>query len=181
MRSTTHPCKLLQNLTSLLRDGLSCFTFDNVANEIPKLASHPPTRRLVCGWRSLVVVDPDYLSANFGSVRARMLVGRSLLAPRGEPRRAGMSFHVGSNAWAPEDFHTALGRRERLLKTGPPRRAAISKSIDIWRRFLAGAIWDSVLSLTFYCRSLGARAPKTFAIWRFALSPEPGRGLVAER
>src|SRR5262249_49337892 len=108
----THPCKTVQNLTDCYAAGLRWFTFDN-ANEIPKLARYAPEANLILRLAVSSSSSLINLSAKFGAFEADavplMLAARNAgLAVRG------MSFHVGSQCRAPEDFHSALVQARRI-------------------------------------------------------------------
>jgi len=177
----THPCKTEQNLTSCYAEGLRWFTFDN-ANEIPKLARHAQDANLLVRLAVSSSSSLINLSAKFGAFEPDavplMLAARDAgLAVRG------MSFHVGSQCRAPEDFHLALLQARRIWN-----RAAIAgielEVLDVGGGFPA-PYRDSVLSLDAYCRSLDRSLDETFGDLMHGDRPirviaEPGRGLVAD-
>ena len=93
----------------------------------------------------------------------------------------GMSFHVGSQCRAPEDFHTALLQARRIWDRAAAAGIEL-EVLDIGGGFPA-PYRDSVLSLDAYCRSLARALDETFGdLNRSAIRviAEPGRGLVAD-
>ncbi len=172
----THPCKTVQNLTSCYADGLRWFTFDN-ANEIPKLAAHAPDASLLLRLAVSSSSSLINLSAKFGAFEPDAV---PLMRAAREANLAvrGMSFHVGSQCRAPEDFHTALVQARRIWN-----RAA-EAGIDLEVLDIGGGLpapyRDSVLSLDVYCRSLARALDETFGDLAIRVIAEPGRGLVAD-
>jgi ornithine decarboxylase len=172
----THPCKTVQNLTSCYADGLRWFTFDN-ANEIPKLAAHAPDASLLLRLAVSSSSSLINLSAKFGAFEPDAV---PLMRAAHEANLAvrGMSFHVGSQCRAPEDFHTALVQARRIWD-----RAAES-GIDLEVLDIGGGLpapyRDSVLSLDVYCQSLARSLDETFGDLAIRVIAEPGRGLVAD-
>jgi ornithine decarboxylase len=172
----THPCKTVQNLTSCYAEGLRWFTFDN-ANEIPKLAAHAPDASLLLRLAVSSSSSLINLSAKFGAFEADAV---PLLRAAREANLAvrGMSFHVGSQCRAPEDFHTALVQARRIWEN------AAEEGIDLEVLDIGGGLpapyRDSVLSLDVYCRSLARALDETFGDLAIRVIAEPGRGLVAD-
>jgi ornithine decarboxylase len=172
----THPCKTVQNLRSCYADGLRWFTFDN-ANEIPKLAAHAPDASLLLRLAVSSSSSLINLSAKFGAFEPDAV---PLMRAAREANLAvrGMSFHVGSQCRAPEDFHTALVQARRIWD-----RAA-EAGIDLEVLDIGGGLpapyRDSVLSLDVYCRSLARALDETFGDLAIRVIAEPGRGLVAD-
>jgi ornithine decarboxylase len=180
----THPCKTVQNLTDCYAAGLRWFTFDN-ANEIGKLARYAPEASLILRLAVSSSSSLINLSAKFGAFEADavplMLAARNAgLAVRG------MSFHVGSQCRAPEDFHSALLQARRIWN----RAAAAGIQLEVLDvgGGLPAPYRDSVLSLEVYCRSLGQSLDETFGDLicgddgqrPIRVIAEPGRGLVAD-
>jgi ornithine decarboxylase len=177
----THPCKTEQNLTSCYAEGLRWFTFDN-ANELPKLARHAPDASLLLRLAVSSSSSLINLSAKFGAFEPDavplMLAAREAgLAVRG------MSFHVGSQCRAPEDFHAALVQARRIWNR------ATEAGIDLEVLDIGGGLpapyREAVLSLDVYCRSLAQALEETFGDLIFGdrairVIAEPGRGLVAD-
>jgi len=172
----THPCKTVQNLTSCYADGLRWFTFDN-ANEIPKLAAHAPDASLLLRLAVSSSSSLINLSAKFGAFEPDA-VPLMLAAREANLAVRGMSFHVGSQCRAPEEFHTALVQARRIWD-----RAA-EAGIDLEVLDIGGGLpapyRDSVLSLDVYCRSLARALDETFGDLAIRVIAEPGRGLVAD-
>ena len=177
----THPCKTEQNLMSCYAEGLRWFTFDN-ANEIPKLARHASDANLLLRLAVSSSSSLINLSAKFGAFEpdavTLMLAAREAgLAVRG------MSFHVGSQCRAPEDFHTALLQARRIWN----RAAAAGIELEVLDvgGGLPAPYRDAVLSLDAYCRSLAQSLDETFGDLIYGdrairIIAEPGRGLVAD-
>src|SRR5207253_5942670 len=121
----THRCKTEENLTSCYADGLRWFTFDN-ANEIPKLARHAPDANLLLRLAVSCSSSLINLSAKFGAfepdaVPLMVAARQAGLAVRG------ISFHVGSQCRAPEDFHSALVQARRIWNRA--KRAGIKLEV----------------------------------------------------
>jgi ornithine decarboxylase len=177
----THPCKTVQNLTNCYAEGLRWFTFDN-ANEIPKLARYAPDANLLLRLAVSSSSSLINLSAKFGAFEPDavplMLAARDAgLAVRG------MSFHVGSQCRAPEDFHAALSQARRIWDRAAAAGVEV-EVLDVGGGFPA-PYRDSVLSLEAYCRSLARSLDETFGDLINGDRPirviaEPGRGLVAD-
>lgn len=182
----THPCKTEQNLTSCYAEGLRWFTFDN-ANEIPKLARHAPdasllVRLAVSSSSSLINLSAKFGAFEFDAVPLMLAAREAGLAVRG------MSFHVGSQCRAPEDFHTALLQARRIWDRATAAGIEL-EVLDVGGGFPA-PYRDSVLSLDAYCQSLARSLDETFGDLinsdrinsdrAIRVIAEPGRGLVAD-
>src|SRR5207253_9799163 len=146
------------NLTSCYAEGLRWFTFDNV-NEIPKLVQWAPHASLLLRLAVSSSSSLINLSAKFGAFEPDavplMLAARAAgLAVRG------MSFHVGSQCRAPEDFHTALVQARRIWDAAADAGITL-EVLDIGGGFPA-PYRDSVLSLGAYSRSLARALEETF-------------------
>lgn len=172
----THPCKTEQNLTSCYAAGLRWFTFDN-ENEIPKLAQHAADANLLLRLAVSSSSSLINLSAKFGAFEPDA-VPLMLAAREAGLSVRGMSFHVGSQCRAPEDFHTALLQARRIWDR------AEAAGIDLEVLDIGGGLpapyRDSVLSLDVYCRSLAGALDETFGDLAVRIIAEPGRGLVAD-
>ncbi len=172
----THPCKTVQNLTSCYAAGLRWFTFDN-ENEIPKLARHAADANLLLRLAVSSSSSLINLSAKFGAFEPDAV--RLMLAAREAGLTVrGMSFHVGSQCRAPEDFHTALCQARRIWD----RAAAAGIELEVLDigGGLPAPYRDAVLSLDVYCRSLAGALDETFGDMAVRIIAEPGRGLVAD-
>jgi len=172
----THPCKTVQNLTSCYAEGLRWFTFDN-ANEIPKLAQHAPDASLLLRLAVSSSSSLINLSAKFGAFEADA-VPLMLAAREAGLSVRGMSFHVGSQCRAPEDFHTALLQARRIWDAATEAGIEL-EVLDIGGGFPA-PYRDSVLSLDAYSRSLARALDETFGDLSIRVIAEPGRGMVAD-
>jgi len=172
----THPCKTEQNLTSCYAEGLRWFTFDN-ANEIPKLARHAPDASLLLRLAVSSSSSLINLSAKFGAFEADA-VPLMLAARDAGLSVRGMSFHVGSQCRAPEDFHTALLQARRIWDAAAQAGIGL-EVLDIGGGFPA-PYRDSVLSLDAYSRSLARALDETFGDLAIRIIAEPGRGMVAD-
>src|SRR5579863_966325 len=172
----THPCKTEQNLTSCYAEGLRWFTFDN-ANEIPKLARHAPDASLLLRLAVSSSSSMINLSAKFGAFEADA-VPLMLAARDAGLSVRGMSFHVGSQCRAPEDFHTALLQARRIWDAAAQAGIGL-EVLDIGGGFPA-PYRDSVLSLDAYSRSLARALDETFGDLAIRIIAEPGRGMVAD-
>jgi len=172
----THPCKTEQNLMSCYAEGLRWFTFDN-ENEIPKLVRHAADANLLVRLAVSSSSSLINLSAKFGAFEHDAVPLMKSAQDAGLAVR-GMSFHVGSQCRAPEDFHTALLQARRIWN-----RAA-DAGIDLEVLDIGGGLpapyRDSVLSLDVYCRSLAQSLDETFGDLAIRILAEPGRGLVAD-
>jgi ornithine decarboxylase len=177
----THPCKTEQNLSSCYAEGLRWFTFDN-ANEIPKLARHAPDASLLLRLAVSSSSSLINLSAKFGAFEPDA-VPLMLAACEAGLNVRGMSFHVGSQCRAPEDFHTALLQARRIWDAAAEAGIAL-EVLDIGGGFPAPYL-DSVLSLDVYSRSLARALEETFGDLNsesgsIRIIAEPGRGMVAD-
>ena len=182
----THPCKTEQNLTSCYAEGLRWFTFDN-ANEIPKLARHAPDASLLLRLAVSSSSSLINLSAKFGAFEPDA-VPLMLAAREAGLSVRGMSFHVGSQCRAPEDFHTALVQARRIWDAAADAGIRL-EVLDIGGGFPA-PYRDSVLSLDVYSRSLARALDETFGDLTsgdltsekgpIRVISEPGRGMVAD-
>ena len=182
----THPCKTEQNLTSCYAEGLRWFTFDN-ANEIPKLARHAPDASLLLRLAVSSSSSLINLSAKFGAFEPDA-VPLMLAAREAGLSVRGMSFHVGSQCRAPEDFHTALVQARRIWDAAADAGIRL-EVLDIGGGFPA-PYRDSVLSLDVYSRSLARALDETFGDLTsgdltsekgpIRVIAEPGRGMVAD-
>ena len=177
----THPCKTEQNLTSCYAEGLRWFTFDN-ANEIPKLTRHAPDANLLLRLAVSSSSSLINLSAKFGAFEPDA-VPLMLAAREAGLSVRGMSFHVGSQCRAPEDFHSALVQARRIWDAAADAGIGL-EVLDIGGGFPA-PYRDSVLSLDFYSRSLARALDETFGDLTLGkgsirVIAEPGRGLVAD-
>src|SRR5579863_4453210 len=177
----THPCKTEQNLTSCYAEGLRWFTFDN-ANEIPKLARHAPDANLLLRLAVSSTSSLINLSAKFGAFEPDAIPLMFAARDKGLSVR-GMSFHVGSQCRAPEDFLTALTQARRIWN----RAAAAGIELEVLDvgGGLPAPYRDSVLTLEAYSRSLGLSLEETFGDLMYGdrairVIAEPGRGLVAD-
>jgi ornithine decarboxylase len=172
----THPCKTVQNLTSCYARGLRWFTFDN-AHEIPKLAAHAPDANLLLRLAVSSSSSLINLSAKFGAfetdaVPLMLAAGEAGLSVRG------MSFHVGSQCRAPEDFHSALTQARRIWDSAADAGIGLDV-LDIGGGFPA-PYRDSVLSLDVYSRALARALDETFGDLLVRIIAEPGRGIVGD-
>jgi len=182
----THPCKTEQNLTNCYAEGLRWFTFDN-ANEIPKLARHAPDASLLLRLAVSSSSSLINLSAKFGAFEPDA-VPLMLAAREAGLSVRGMSFHVGSQCRAPEDFHSALVQARRIWDAAADAGITL-EVLDIGGGFPA-PYRDSVLSLDAYSRSLARALDETFGDLMFGdaalgkkpirVIAEPGRGMVAD-
>lgn len=172
----THPCKTEQNLTSCYAAGLRWFTFDN-ANEIPKLARHAADASLLLRLAVSSSSSLINLSAKFGACEADAVPLMHQAREAGLAVR-GMSFHVGSQCRAPEDFHAALRQARRIWNRASA--AGIELEVLDIGGGLPAPYRDAVLSLDVYCRSLAAALDETFGDLAIRVIAEPGRGLVAD-
>ena len=177
----THPCKTEQNLTSCYAQGLRWFTFDN-ANELPKLARHAPDANLLLRLAVSSSSSLINLSAKFGAFEPDA-VPLMLAARQAGLTVRGMSFHVGSQCRAPEDFHSALVQARRIWDAAADAGIGL-EVLDIGGGFPA-PYRDAVLSLDVYSRSLARALDETFGDLTsgkgaIRVIAEPGRGLVAD-
>src|SRR5579872_2521015 len=143
----THPCKTESNLVNCYARGLRWFTFDN-ANEIPKLVQHAPDASLLLRLAVSSSSSLINLSAKFGAFEADA-VPLMLAARDAGLSVRGMSFHVGSQCRAPEDFHTALLQARRIWDAAA--QAGIGLEVLDIGGGLPAPYRDSVLSLEAYC------------------------------
>ncbi len=172
----THPCKTEQNLMNCYAEGLRWFTFDNV-NEIPKLVRHASDANLLLRLAVSSSSSLINLSAKFGAFE-QDAVPLMLAAREAGLAVRGMSFHVGSQCRAPEDFHSALVQARRIWDRATAAGIEL-EVIDIGGG-LPAPYRDAVLTLDVYCRSLAQALEETFGDLGVRVIAEPGRGLVAD-
>ncbi len=172
----THPCKTVSNLTQCYAEGLRWFTFDN-SNEIAKLVRYTPDVNLLLRLAVSSSSSVINLSAKFGASEADA-VPLLLEARAAGLNVRGMSFHVGSQCRAPEDFHRALAQVRRIFND------AASVGIDLEVIDIGGGLpapyRDSVLTLDAYCQSLWRALDASFGDLNLRIIAEPGRGMCAD-
>ncbi len=186
----THPCKTEQNLTSCYAEGLRWFTFDN-ANEIPKLARHAPDASLLLRLAVSSSSSLINLSAKFGAFEPDA-VPLMLAAREAGLSVRGMSFHVGSQCRAPEDFHTALLQARRIWDAAAEVGISL-EVLDIGGGFPApyrDSVFASVARDRLLQDALARPLEETFGDLTFGdpasgkgpirIIAEPGRGMVAD-
>jgi ornithine decarboxylase len=172
----THPCKRPADIDECYAGGVRWFTFDSPF-ELPKLAAGAPDAKLLLRLAapgSSSIID---LSSKFGA--SPLDATDLILQARSQGLRVGgLSFHVGSQCTAPDDFVPAL-QAARAIWDEAERLGCPLEVLDIGGGFPA-PYRGAVLTLEAYCGMLNAALEDIFGDVRARVIAEPGRGLVAE-
>jgi ornithine decarboxylase len=172
----THPCKTPRNLADCYAEGVRWFTFDNV-HEIPKLVRYAPDASLLLRLAVSSASSLINLSAKFGAATTEA-AGLMRAARDAGLNVRGMSFHVGSQCLAPEDFQAALARARFVWDE------AKSLGVDLEVLDIGGGLpapyRTDVLSLEEYCRYLRQALDEAFGDVPARIIAEPGRVLCAD-
>ena len=172
----THPCKRPADIDECYAGGVRWFTFDSPF-ELPKLAAGAPDANLLLRLAapgSSSIID---LSSKFGA--APVDAPELILQARAHGLRVGgISFHVGSQCTAPEDFIPAL-QAARMVWDEAEQLGCPLEVVDIGGGFPA-PYRGGVLTLEAYCGMLNAAIEDIFGDISPRIIAEPGRGLVAE-
>jgi ornithine decarboxylase len=172
----THPCKTVRNLVDCYGMGIRWFVYDS-AFELPKLAEHAPDARVLLRLAMSSQSSVIDLSAKFGAARHEALPLLKRAGQLGVDVR-GLSFHVGSQCLAPDDFRMALeGARQiwdQACDSGVPLEV-----LDIGGGIPA-PYREAILSMESYSQALAEALQATFGDLNIRIIAEPGRCLCAE-
>jgi ornithine decarboxylase len=172
----THPCKTVRNLMDCYAAGIRWYTFDS-AFELPKLMKYAPEAKVLLRLAVSANSSVIDLSAKFGAARHEALPLLNRAAQLGLNVK-GISFHVGSQCLAPEDFGPALEDTRRIWEQ------ARASGLELEVLDIGGGIpspyREPILSMETYCQSLSHALEANFGDLPIRVIAEPGRCLCAE-
>lgn len=172
----THPCKTLANLTDCYADGIRWFTFDNEL-ELDKFVGRAPDASLLLRLGVSSTSSVINLSAKFGAAPRNAQALLRAAQQRGLSVR-GVSFHVGSQCLAAEDFLPVLTEVRKVWDR------AIRAGFDLQVLDIGGGLpapyREGIRPLERYCQILSGALQQTFGDLRPRIIAEPGRGVCAE-
>jgi ornithine decarboxylase len=172
----THPCKTVRNLVDCYTAGARWFTFDS-ASELPKLARHAPDANLLLRLAVSSTSSIIDLSSKFGAARHEAVPLLVRAAQLGLQVR-GVSFHVGSQCLAPEDFASALGEVRRIWEQA--EEAGLTLEVLDIGGGIPAPYRQAILSMEAYCHALAQGLDTAFGDLPVRVIAEPGRCLCAE-
>lgn len=172
----THPCKTDSNMRDCFAEGIRWFTFDN-ANELEKMLPYKDDISLLCRLSLSAASSMINLSAKFGAHPDEAVELMIKAKEMGFSVRA-ISFHVGSQCKAPQDYRQALQRARRVWDN------AVDAGIELEMLDIGGGFpapyREDVLTLESFCQSVTSGLEATFGDLNIRIIAEPGRGIAAE-
>lgn len=172
----THPCKTRDNLMTCYNAGLRWFVYDNI-NELRKVHALTPDVTLLLRVAMSSASSLINLSAKFGCA-PREAVDLLIEARNLGMRVNGISFHVGSQTLAPEDYDVAIARVREIFNE------AAAVGIDLEVLDIGGGMpapyRESIMSLEAFCQVVNSSLQTHFGDLPIRIIAEPGRVISAD-